>query len=501
MRADSIKKIVIMGGGTAGWMTAAAMSKLLGSNYCEIILVESDEIGIVGVGEATIPTMSVFNKTLDLDENDFIRKTQSTFKLGIEFVNWGKIGSRYIHAFGDVGKDMNAIHFYQYWLKLHLAGKADDISAYTLNTAACQQKKFMRSMNAGNSPLSNIAYAFHFDASAYARYLRSYAEDRGVTRIEGKVQEVKLRAHDGFIESLLLANGQVIEGDLFVDCSGFNALLLGDALKVGYEEWSHWLPCNRAWAVQCENHEEPVPYTRSTAHAAGWQWRIPLQNRVGNGHVFSNQHMDEEEARTILLNNLEGAPLMEPRLIKFVAGKRKEIWHKNCVAIGLSSGFLEPLESTSIHLIQSAIARLLALFPSGSFDQEDIDEFNRQSDFEYEKIRDFLILHYHLNQRDDSEFWRYCRNMPVPETLTRKLNLFKNNGRIFRHTVEMFSELSWVEVMLGQGITPNSYNPLVDRMPENEIEQRVESVKQVIQRSVDYMPTHAQFIAENCKSV
>jgi tryptophan halogenase len=359
----------------------------------------------------------------------------------------------------------------------------------------------MRSMNAGNSPLSNIAYAFHFDASAYARYLRSYAEDRGVTRIEGKVQEVKLRAHDGFIESLLLANGQVIEGDLFVDCSGFNALLLGDALKVGYEEWSHWLPCNRAWAVQCENHEEPVPYTRSTAHAAGWQWRIPLQNRVGNGHVFSNQHMDEEEARTILLNNLEGAPLMEPRLIKFVAGKRKEIWHKNCVAIGLSSGFLEPLESTSIHLIQSAIARLLALFPSGSFDQEDIDEFNRQSDFEYEKIRDFLILHYHLNQRDDSEFWRYCRNMPVPETLTRKLNLFKTNGRIFRHTVEMFSELSWVEVMLGQGITPNSYNPLVDRMPENEIEQRVESVKQVIQRSVDYMPTHAQFIAENCKSV
>ena len=500
MQSAPIKKVAIMGGGTAGWMTAAALSKLLGKDYCEVVLVESDEIGIVGVGEATIPSMTIFNKTLELDEDDFLRNTQGTFKLGIEFVNWGTLGDRYIHAFGEVGKDMNALHFYQYWLKMYLAGKAEGLASYTLNSMACKHNKFMRPIDAGNSPLSNIAYAFHFDASAYAKYLRNYSEKRGVKRIEGKVQQVKQRETDGFIQSLILENAEEITGDLFIDCSGFRALLIGETLKVGYEDWSHWLPCNRAWAVQCESNEEPIPYTRSTAHAAGWQWRIPLQHRLGNGHVFCNSYMDEDKAREILLNNLDGKALMEPRLIKFLTGKRKEIWHKNCISMGLSSGFLEPLESTSIHLIQSGIARLMALFPSNKFEQDDIDEFNRQSDFEYEKIRDFLILHYHLNQRDDSEFWRYCRNMSVPETLTRKLNLFKTNGRVFRHTIEMFSELSWVEVMLGQGHIPDTYNTLVDRMPENEIEKRVESVKQVIQRSVDYMPKHAQFIAANCKA-
>jgi tryptophan halogenase len=500
MSTNSLKKVVILGGGTAGWMTAAAMGKLLGSHYCEIVLVESDDIGTVGVGEATVPPMSIFNKTLEIDENDFLKNTQGTFKLGIEFVNWGKIGDRYIHAFGDVGKDMNSLHFYQYWLKMHLAGKAADFDEYGLNAKASQQNKFMRSENRGNSPLSNIAYAFHFDASLYAKYLRNYAEQRGVVRMEGKVQQVNLRPEDGFIESLLLKSGQVIAGDLFIDCSGFKALLIRDALNVGFEDWSHWLPCDRAWAVQCESATDLVPYTRSTAHAAGWQWRIPLQHRVGNGHVFSSKYMSEEKAREVLLENLESSPITEPRLIKFTAGKRKEIWHKNCVAIGLASGFLEPLESTSIFLVQSAIARLLALFPSNDFNQEDIDEFNRQSDFEYEKIRDFIILHYYVNERDDSEFWRYCRNMPVPEALSRKINLFKSSGRVFRQTVEMFCELSWVEVLLGQGITPQSYDPLVDRMSEDEIAQRLESVRQVIQRSVDYMPSHAEFIAHNCKA-
>ena len=500
MSTNTLKKVVILGGGTAGWMTAAAMIKLLGKQYCEVVLVESDEIGTVGVGEATVPPMSVFNKTLDIDENDFLKNTQGTFKLGIEFVNWGKIGDRYIHAFGDVGKDMNSLHFYQYWLKMHLAGKAPYLEEYGLNATASYQNKFMRSENRGNSPLSNIAYAFHFDAGLYAKYLRNYAEQRGVVRIEGKVQKVNLKPEDGFIKSLLLNDGQVVEGDLFIDCSGFRALLISDALKVGYEDWSHWLPCDRAWAVQCENVTELTPYTRSTAHAAGWQWRIPLQHRVGNGHVFSSKYMSEEKAREILLENLEAPPITEPRLIKFQAGKRKEIWHKNCVSIGLASGFLEPLESTSIYLVQSAIARLLALFPSTDFNQEDIDEFNRQSDFEYEKIRDFIILHYYANERDDSEFWRYCRTMSVPEALSRKINLFKSTGRVFRQTVEMFCELSWVEVLLGQGVIPQAYDPLVDRMSEDEIAQRLESVRQVIQRSVDYMPSHADFIAHNCKA-
>jgi tryptophan 7-halogenase len=500
MSNQTVKKIVILGGGTAGWMTAAALSKFLGVQYCEIVLVESDEIGTVGVGEATVPPMSIFNKSLGIDENDFLKNTQGTFKLGIEFVNWGKIGSRYIHAFGDVGKDMNSMHFYQYWLKMHLAGEAAHFQEYGLNAKACNQKKFMRSENRGNSPLSNIAYAFHFDASLYAKYLRNYAEQKGIMRIEGKVQHVNLRAEDGFIESLVLNNGEVIDGDLFIDCSGFKALLIGDALKVGYEDWTHWLPCDRAWAVQCEGTPDLLPYTRSTAHEAGWQWRIPLQHRLGNGHVFASQYMSEEKARDILLKNLDGKPLTEPRLIKFTTGKRKEIWHKNCVSVGLASGFLEPLESTSIHLVQSAIARILALFPSNNFNQADINEFNRQSDFEYEKIRDFIILHYYANERDDSEFWRYCRNMSVPEALSRRIELFKSSGRVFRQTVEMFSELSWVEVLLGQGITPQSYDRLVDRMPEDEIAQRLESVRQVISRSVDYMPTHADFIAHNCKA-
>lgn len=500
MNDNNIRSIAIVGGGTSGWMTAAALSKLIKPDYCQIRLIESEDIGTVGVGEATIPQIQLFNKLLDLDENEFVRKTQGTFKLGIQFVNWKKLGHKYIHAFGEVGKDMEGIQFYHYWLKMSQLGNVEELGNYTIGGLASDRGKFMRPFDAGNSPLSTIAYAFHFDAGLYARFLREYSEARGVLRTEGKVVDTILRASDGFIESVQLASGERIDADFFIDCSGFRGLLIEQALKTGYEDWTHWLPCDRAWAVPCESVGEPIPYTRSTAHSAGWQWRIPLQHRIGNGHVFSSKFMSEDEARSILLNNLDGKPLAEPRLLKFVTGKRKKAWNKNCLAVGLASGFMEPLESTSLHLVQSTIARLMSFFPNKYFDQEDIDEFNRQNDFEVEKIRDFLILHYHATERNDSDFWNYCRTMSIPEALTQKIEQFKKNGRIYRNSTEMFNDLSWLEVMHGQGIHPRTYHPLVDRMTKDEIAQRLEGVRHVIEKSVDYMPTHAQFIAEHCKA-
>lgn len=500
MQDNNIKRIAIVGGGTSGWMTAAALSKLIKPDYCQIRLIESEDIGTVGVGEATIPQIQLFNKLLDLDENEFVRKTQGTFKMGIQFVNWKKIGHKYIHAFGEVGKDMEGIQFYHYWLKMSALGKAEELGNYTIGGAASERGKFMRPFDAGNSPLSNIAYAFHFDAGLYARFLREYSEARGVIRTEGKVVDTILRASDGFIEAVQLESGERVEADFFIDCSGFRGLLIEQALKTGYEDWTHWLPCDRAWAVPCESVGAPTPYTRSTAHSAGWQWRIPLQHRVGNGHVFSSKFMSEDEACSILLKNLDGKPLAEPRLLKFVTGKRKKIWNKNCLAVGLASGFMEPLESTSLHLVQSTIARLMSFFPNKYFDQEDIDEFNRQASFEVEKIRDFLILHYHATERTDSAFWNYCRTMSIPEELTQKIEQFKKNGRIYRNNTEMFNELSWLEVLHGQGIQPRTYHPLVDRMSNDEIARRLEGIRGVIEKSVDYMPTHAQFIAEHCKA-
>ncbi len=500
MSDNRIEKIIIVGGGTAGWMAAAAMAKVLQNDYCNIHIIESEEIGTVGVGEATIPHIQLYNRLLDFDEDDFVRRTQGTFKLGIEFVNWSRIGSSYMHAFGPVGKDMSAIQFYHYWLKLHMAGEAEDIREYTLTAKAAQKGKFMHSIDAGNSPLSNITYAFHFDAGLYARFLRDYAEQRGVVRTEGKITHARLNPDNGFIKSVVLENGEVIEGDLFIDCSGFRGLLIEQTLETGYEDWTRWLPCDRAWAVPCENAGDPIPYTRSTAHTAGWQWRIPLQHRIGNGHVYSSQFMSDDEAVNILLNNLDGKPLAEPRLLKFTTGKRKQFWNKNCVAMGLASGFMEPLESTSIHLVQSAIARLLSFFPNKHFDQEDIDEYNRQTHFEFDRIRDFLILHYYATNLDDSDFWNYCRTMSVPEELTQKIEQFKKNGRIYRNNGEMFGDLSWLEVMHGQGIRPRSYHPIVDVMPKDELLRRMENIKSVIARSVEVMPSHAEFIAEHCKA-
>jgi tryptophan 7-halogenase len=495
-----IQKIVIVGGGTAGWMTAAAIAKVLGDQYCQVRLIESEDIGTVGVGEATIPQIQIFNRMLELDENEFVRKTQATFKLGIQFVNWKKIGEKYIHAFGDIGKDFESLQFYHYWLKMSQLGQAQDLANYTLSGVASERGKFMRAVDAGNSPLSRIGYAYHFDAGLFARFLREYAETRGIIRTEGKVVNTVLRSDNGFIEALELASGERVEADFFIDCSGFRGLLIEEAMHTGYEDWTHWLPCDRAWAVPCESTLEPTPYTRSTAHTAGWQWRIPLQHRIGNGHVYSSKFMNDDEALSILLKNLDGKPLAEPRQLKFVTGKRKLFWNKNCLAMGLAGGFMEPLESTSIHLVQSALARLMSLFPNKNFDQEDINEFNRQSHFEYDKIRDFLILHYHATERNDSAFWNYCRTMSVPDSLTQKIEQFKKNGRIFRDNNEMFNDLSWLEVMHGQGIRPRGYHPLVDRLPQKDVAALLADVKNVIDDCVNFMPTHAQFIEENCKA-
>ena len=493
-----VRDVVIVGGGTAGWMTAAALSKVLGPQH-RIRLVESEEIGTVGVGEATIPMIKLFNQALEIDENDFIRETKGSFKLGIEFVNWGRLGDSYIHGFGKIGQDLGVIPFYQHWLKLRQAGLAGPLDDYSINTAAARANKFMPALtDRPNSPMADIAYAYHFDAGLYARYLRRYAEARGVQRIEGKVAEVKQRAEDGFVEAVVLEGGQRVDGQLFVDCSGFRGLLIEQALHTGYQDWTHWLPCDRAMAVQCASGGPLTPYTRSTARTAGWQWRIPLQHRVGNGYVYSSQFISDDEAASTLMANLEGEPLMTPKPLRFTTGKRNKFWNKNVVAIGLASGFMEPLESTSIHLIQSGIARLTAFFPHAGFDPVDVDEFNAHSHFEFDKIRDFLILHYHATERSDTPFWDYVRTMSIPDSLQHKMELFRSNGRVFREHTEMFAEPSWVQVMHGQRVHPRGYHPLVVNLTDDKLREHCDTVRGVIANCVRAMPTHEEFIAKHC---
>ena len=500
MSTEHIKRIVVAGGGTAGWMAAAALAKLLGTAW-HITLIESEDIGTVGVGEATIPLINIYNQALELDENEFMRDTSATFKLGIEFVNWGRIGDSYIHGFGPLGPDVGLTKFHHYWLRMHRDARAQDLEPYSINILAARQNKFMRAQrDLGNSPLADIAHAYHFDAGLYAAFLSRYAQKLGVRRLEGRISHVSTRPVDGFVDAVVMDSGERIDGDLFIDCSGFRGLLIEQALHTGYDDWSHWLPCNRAWAVPCESVTPLTPYTRATAHTAGWQWRIPLQHRMGNGHVFCNSFIDEAEAADVLMSRLDGPALADPRMLKFVTGKRKKLWNKNVVAVGLASGFMEPLESTSIHLIQNTIARLTTFFPFQGFDAADIDEFNRQSDFEFERIRDFLILHYKATERTDSEFWNYCRTMPVPDTLQQKIDLFAGNGRVFREGPELFSEISWAEVFIGQGIKPRGYHPLVDTLSEERIAEFLRNVRRTIQRCVDAMPTHAQYVAEQCAS-
>ena len=490
--------IVIVGGGTSGWMTAAALAKVLQGRY-RISLVESDEISTIGVGEATIPMISLFNRLLDLDEDEFMRQTQGSFKLGIEFVNWARLGDRYIHGFGVVGQENATVDFHQYWLKQYLAGQASELEQYSINTAACLQNKFMRPrLDMPNSPLSQIAYAFHFDASLYAKFLRGYSEARGVQRIEGRVTEVQTREGDGHVTALVLQSGQRVEGEFFIDCSGFRALLIEGALKTGYEDWSHWLPCDRAVAVPCASVAELTPYTRSTARQAGWQWRIPLQHRIGNGHVFCSKYISEDEATAVLLGNLDGAPLADPRPIRFVTGKRKQAWNRNVVSIGLACGFIEPLESTSIHLVQMGIAHLLTMFPSAGFEAADREHYNRAMDQEYTWVRDFIILHYKATERTDSPFWNYCRTMEIPASLQHRIDLFRSHGRLYREGAELFMKLSWLQVLHGQRVRPLSYHPLVDLRSPAEVQEYLDEIEGVIRACVDVMPSHARFIAEHC---
>jgi tryptophan halogenase len=496
-----LKSIVIVGGGTAGWMAAAALARTL-EPAVSIRLIESEDIGIVGVGEATVPHLRAFNDTLRIDEVEFVRAVRGTFKLGIQFVDWGSLGSSYVHGFGTIGHEYRGLPFHQYWLKLRTQGKAQELGEYSLNTAAAPRGRFMSGASdvPANSPLARVAYAYHFDAGLYAQYLRRYAEGRGVRRVEGEIVDVTLRGADGFIESVTLKSGQKVAGELFIDCSGFRGLLIERALQAGYEDWTHWLPCDRAVAVPSEKTAAAAPYTRSTARGAGWQWRIPLQHRTGNGHVYSSAHLDEDTAVATLLGNLDGRPLAEPRVLRFTTGRRRRVWLRNCVALGLASGFLEPLESTSIYLIQSGIARLIQLLPDRHMNPVLQGRYNAEAQFEMQRIRDFLILHYHATQRRDSEFWKYCAHMSIPDALADTIRLFQDSGRFYRNAEELFALTSWVQVLIGQHVLPAGWHPLVDSVADAELAQLGESVRAVVSSCVAAMPEHEQFIARCCQA-
>ena len=495
----NIKNIVIVGGGTAGWMAAAAMSRLLVHPDINITLIESEAIGTVGVGEATIPHIKYFNELLGLQEDEFVKKTNATFKLGIEFNDWDRKGKSYIHPFGDYGFEMEGIRFHHYWLRHTALGHKTSIDDYNLQILAARAEKFQRPIKVNNSPLSSIEYAFHFDASLYARFMRNYSESRGVTRIEGRIVKANQNSETGFIESVILESGMEISGELFIDCSGFRGLLIEDTLKTGYSDWSDFLPCNRAVTVPSKRISNPIPYTRSTAKSAGWQWRIPLQSRTGNGHVYCSDYISDDEALVTLLDGLDSETISEPRVLKFTTGIRKKLWNKNVLALGLAAGFMEPLESTSIHLIQTSIARFMTYFPDKHFNQADIDFFNDRTLLEYEQTRDFLVLHYVATQREDSAFWKYCKNMNIPDSLKTRINIYKENARLYRHDKELFGEASWLAVMHGQGIHPKRYHPMVDMMPKEELTQRMSDIRRVWMNCLDKMPSHQDFIDQHCK--
>ena len=491
MNSGRIRKVIIAGGGTAGWMSAALLSRTLGK-VLDIELVESDVIGTVGVGEATIPTLVRFHQLLKVNEQEFMAATQATFKLGIGFESWRDVGEDYIHSFGDTGRDHWSAGFQHFWLKGRQRGLAGDFGDYCLELKAALESRF------AHIPSPGINYAFHIDATLYAQYLRQFSEKLGVRRIEGKIVEVGTHAESGYIESLTLDSGQRLQGDLFIDCTGFHGLLIERTLNTGYEDWSHWLPCNSAVAVQTRSVGPAIPYTRSIAREAGWQWRIPLQHRTGNGIVYCNHFVDDERAGNTLQDNLEGESLMEPRTIRFRPGSRREHWRRNCVAIGLSSGFIEPLESTSIHLIQRGIIRLLQTFPLNGIKQSDIDEFNQQTRFELEHIRDFIVLHYKVTNRRDTPFWRHCRRMEIPDSLRHRIDLFRETGRVFRVPTELFAENSWIQVMLGQGIVPEQYHPVVDVMSDDELDRFLREIKSRVDNAVAQLPQHDVYVEQYC---
>lgn len=494
MNNKTIKNLVILGGGTAGWMTAAMMARSLAGTV-DITLVESDRIGTVGVGEATIPPILNFNRALGLDEAEFLRATNGTIKLGIQFENWSRPGDSYMHAFGGIGKNFPFCDFHHFWLRSRASGHSDSYWDFSLNYQAAKQNKFAHLANIPNTNLPGLSYAYHFDAALYAQYLRRYSESKGVKRVEGKVSDVRCNHDSGHVEDLALENGQVIEGDLFVDCSGFVGLLIDKAVGSEYESWSQWLPCDRAMAIPSESADSIPPYTRSIAHACGWQWQIPLQHRTGNGLVYSSSHWSDEQAREVLLGNLPGKPLAEPRVIPFRTGHRREQWKKNVVSLGLASGFLEPLESTSIHLVQSGATRLVKCFPHRGIRAEEVAEFNRQSRVEMERIRDFIILHYKANQRGDSDFWRHCESMEIPQSLQHKIELFRTTGKVFRDYEDLFTEVAWQQVLIGQGVLPEDHHVIADGLSDVQLDDLLQSLKTLIQGTVKQLPTHEAFLS------
>ena len=483
----TVERVVIAGGGTAGWMAAAALSRLVGRPL-QITLVESEEIGTVGVGEATIPSILTINRMLQIPEPDFIKMTGGTFKLGISFENWRKEGESYIHSFGDTGKGSWAAGFHHFWLRAQQLGLAKPYGDYCPELKAAEAERF------GIASNKTLNYAYHLDASLYHKYLRQMAERAGVNRIEGKIQSVELDPHGGHISHLILEDGQHIEGDLFIDCTGFRALLTEGALQTGFDDWSHWLPANRAWAVQSELNESPKPYTRAIAHRVGWQWRIPLQHRAGNGLVFCNDYMSEDEARETLINNVPDPLLIEPRLIKFTTGQRRQYWNKNCIALGLASGFIEPLESTSIHFIQNGIMWLLLMFPDNTIDDSLVNEYNQRLRAEAEHIRDFIVLHYVANERHGDPFWDYCRNIDLPDSLAHRMQLFKESARIFKPQDDVFAENSWVQVMMGQGVVPDKHHNIAQAMSPDQLTQFLGGIEREVADTVNKLPSHQSYI-------
>jgi len=493
-----MNRIVIVGGGTSGWMTAAALARFLDLSHWQVTLIESDEIGTIGVGEATIPMIRNFNQALGIDEAEFMAATQGSYKLGINFEGWGGFDQDYIHAFGLVGRGLGLLPFQHYWLRGRAEGLAEPLGDYVLNAVAAHAGRFAHVVRAPDSPLPPLPYAYHLDATLYARYLRGYAEKGGVVRREGRIVEVLRHGESGDVAALRLADGGELAGDLFVDCSGFRSLLLGEALGVGYEDWSQWLACDRAVAVPTARTDPLVPYTRSIAQRAGWRWRIPLQHRTGNGHVFCSDLMSEDEATQHLLDQVDGEVLAEPRVVRFRSGCRTRFWERNVVAIGLASGFIEPLESTAIHLVQTAISRLLDFLPNGPVAAADRDGFNRLALFEIEKIRDFVILHYAANGRHGEPFWDHKRTMELPQPLAERIAMFRASGRIVREHDELFDVPGWVQVMIGQGIDPQGWHPLADQLSTEQLAGFLTTVRDAYVRDAARMPTHADFIARYC---
>jgi tryptophan halogenase len=502
MTSRALKKIVVVGGGSAGWITAAPLARMLcrpdqRELHCDVTVVESPEIGTIGVGEATLPTISFYNRMLGLDEADFVRKTHASFKLGIEFRDWGGLGRRFFHGFGGFGPHIHNRPLWAYWLRMREQDpNLPPYEEWSTATMMARHLRFMPPQAGEPSPANAFDYAYHFDATLYGAYLRDFALQHGARQLEGTITHVETSPDNGFVTAVHLRDGQRIEGDLFIDCSGFRALLIGDAMQSPYEDWSHWLPCDRALAVPCARAEPMTPYTTSTARSAGWQWRIPLQHRTGNGLVYCSSHLGEEEAAQLLLDNLDGQVLDEPRQLRFVTGRRKKSWVKNVVAIGLSSGFLEPLESTSIQLIMEGASRLTALLPDCNFAPALADEFNRQMAVRYESVRDFIILHYKLGERRDSEFWRACAAMSIPDTLAHQIEMFRQTGRVAILDPEGFAEPSWVSLLLGLGVSPNHRDPYVDLVDIGLVRRHMSGVRDAIQRAVQGMPTHAEFLTK-----